>query len=163
MGINCRSVIAVYQEVWEEQQKAKAQKGSERLGKAQEKPSNTPSSWRKASKDFNWGERAAGWDAHLRRQHSLEKQNIRQQEMEDARKRAKTMASATLATMTKLLTTVNNQIDKLEKGDIPVKSIPSFVRAIAAAINISIEVEAHALDLREISEQLEDAMEDFNG
>lgn len=57
-----RSMLAVYREVWEEQQKRKAEIGGERR---KDPPMRVPGSWDRAAKLWAWPARAEAYDGYL--------------------------------------------------------------------------------------------------
>jgi|GEM_PF-4303114 len=86
----------------------------------------------------------------------------RKQESEQAMKQAKELSASSMRTFARMLLKLNQRIDSMGAGDIPVTAIPSFITAIASVMTVAIEIEAHALDLDWVSDQLEELMEQLD-
>lgn len=121
---------------------------------------------------FDWVERVRAYDAHCAEQARTAAEAEHTARITAYRERAAKIGAATadvslgflVAAGQRLKGLTNPKADAESVDDIPIKSLPAFLRAAAAVAEISLRVEAEALGVRELETYLsaddEDAAED---
>ena len=145
----------------------------QRTGKDQAKQAS--GEWNNWAERFHWRERAEVYDAHVAETARKAAETVRKgAEAEHTakitayRERAAKIGAATADVSLGFLIAAGKRLKALTDGkpdteginDIPIKSLPSFLRAAAAVAEISLRTEAQALGVEELETYLHDGDKD---
>ncbi len=120
----------------------------QRTGKEQAKQAG--GHWTRWYAKYEWKTRAEAYDAHLELLVRRDREAAYIKDLQDFKKRQKTLAQAALSAATELLQKASERLKKIKDEDIDPKSLPSYFRAAAAIAESSTNAEAVALGLHEL-------------
>ena len=103
-----------------------------------------------------WAERVAAYDDYLEQQYRIKLESEYFAELEDYRRQSSEMGRAGVLAAKKMLEKINAALDKMDPETIDARHIPTWIRAMADAMQKSNEVWAQSLALDKVTEILED-------
>lgn len=109
-----------------------------------------PRHWREWARTLDWVDRAEAWDARVELIARGERQAEHMAELEAFRERQKKLAVSTLEATLHLLERLVRRLEALEPDDIPVASLPAFMRACVAVARSATDAEADAIAVTEL-------------
>lgn len=111
--------------------------------------------WQKQVTLWRWKERAEAWDqVQLAELRETGEQAFRRQ-LELHRQRSLRVAKNAMDTAEKLLEKTTSRLLAIKPSQIPVKSIPAYLRAAASVAEASLNAEAQALSVEELLRELD--------
>ena len=133
----------------------------QRSGK--DKAKQASGEWNGWAEQQHWRERATAWDAHLdeiarkaaEAEHAQKLKEYRERATKFGETGAKVALGLFLAVGQRLMSMTDPKVASKETvADIPLGSLPAFLRAAAAVAQISLAVEAESLGVRELESLL---------
>lgn len=137
-----RSVLAVYR-----QEREKAGKGGKVL--------SVPGAWDAAAAKYQWRDRVEAWDQHIIEKQRQAAEDYYRQQLERHKDNSLKLANTSLGLAVRTLQRLDERLKNLTAEEIPLKSIPTFLRAAAAVAEAALNAEAQALTVDHLLRELD--------
>lgn len=106
--------------------------------------------WNSAAEQWRWQQRAEAWDMAELAASQADREAEYRAALEAHRDRSRSLAEKNLNIALKVLELIGARLLTIKADDIPVKLIPTYLRATADVAERSLNAEAHALGLDQL-------------